>query len=101
MTCSETDIILILNMATSPIKEIVAERIREKYGSLYRYAKSIGKSLEYLSAVLAGRKPSRPLIFRIAKDLNMPELCYLYEEMLEQRRVERKKKVSTKEGNGR
>ena len=92
-------------MPADLIREIVADRIRERYGSLYRYAQILGVSLNYLSGVLAGRKISRPIILRIAQDLNMPELCFLYEQFLHEKKVkvqevENKAQVSTEEKEG-
>ena len=79
--------------ATS-IKEIVIKRAREKYGSLYRYAKATGKNFDYIYKVLIGDSISRPVIFQIAKDLDMPELCFLYEQFLHEKKNANKKKVS-------
>lgn len=94
LTCSETDIILILTMGTTFIREIVKEKVREKYGSLYRYAKLKGKSLIYITKILKGETVSRPMIYEIAKDLDMPELCFLYEQLLHEKKNANKKKVS-------
>lgn len=82
-----------------PIKEIVIQKAKEKgYKGLRELARLLNTDTAYLREVLTGRRTARPTVYRIAKLLNFPELCYLYEEMLEQKRVERKKGVSTKRG---
>ena len=81
-------------MDNSSIKEIVIEKTREKYGSLYKYAKATGKNYWYIYRVLIGDAISRPVIYQIAKDLDMPELCFLYEQFLHERKNAKKGKVS-------
>jgi len=69
------------------VKEIIQEGIRKKYGSLYEFCRVHRIHYPTLYGVLNGSKVSRPLIFLIAKDLNMPELCFLYEEFLHEKRM--------------
>lgn len=78
---------------TTSIKEIVIKKAREKYGSLYRYAKATGKKFDYIYKVLIGDSVSRPVIFQLAKDLGIPELCYLYEQFLHEKKNANKKKA--------
>ena len=87
-------------IGSTSIRKILDKKLKENGYSFSQLALKLGKDVRYLQSVLKGRTISRPTVYRIAKLLNFPELCYLYEEMLEQRRVERKKKVSTKEGDG-
>ena len=80
------------------IKEIVIQKAKERgYKGLRELARLLNTDTAYLREVLTGRRTARPTVYRIAKLLQFPELCYLYEEMLEQKRVERKKGVSTGE----
>ena len=81
-------------MIRASIREIVKEKARKRYGSLYRYAKLKGLSLIYINHVLKGEKVSRPLVYQIAKDLDFPELCFLYEELLHEKKNANKKKAS-------
>jgi len=88
-------------IARPPIREIVIQKAKERgYKGLRGIAKALNTDVGYLREVLSGKRTARPTVYRIAKLLQFPELCYLYEEMLEQKRVEKKKGVSTK-GNGR
>jgi len=89
------------SMGNTSIREILYEKLREKGYTLSRLARELGKDPRYLQNIFKGKTTARPTVYRIAKLLQFPELCYLYEEMLEQRRVEKKKGVSTKGGDER
>ena len=85
------------SMSNTSIREILNKKLRERGYTLSQLARELGKDPRYLQKIFKGKFVSRPTVYRIAKLLNFPELCYLYEEMLEQKRVERKKGVSTGE----
>ena len=80
-------------MSSTSIREILNEKLRKRGYTLSKLALELGKDTRYLQQILKGKITSRPIIYRIAKLLDFPELCYLYEEMLEQKRVEKKKEV--------
>ena len=91
--------------ASHPIRDIVKDRARERGISLNRLAVALGVARQTLLQVLKGERTSRPLILRISKLLDLPELPDLYEEFLHTRKlarkwVESKAKVSTKEKEG-
>jgi len=88
-------------MAQTSIKGIIQERAREKGWSLRKLARMLGRDYDYLRQVLHGRSTSRPVIKELAQILGLPNLPDLYEEFLTQKRVEKKKGVSTKGGGER
>ncbi len=79
------------SIGNTSIREILNEKLKERGYTLSQLARELGKDPRYLQRLFKGKFVSRPVIYRIAKLLQFPELCYLYEEMLEQKRVERKK----------
>jgi len=74
------------------IREIVKKKAREKGYSLNGIARILGKTPTYIRSVLIGKEVSRPTVYRIAKLIDFPELCFLYEEMLENQRIEKGKR---------
>ena len=87
------------SISNTSIREILNKKLRERGYTVSQLARELGKDPRYLQKIFKGKFVSRPTVYRIAKLLQFPELCYLYEEMLEQRRVERKRGVSTEGGN--
>jgi len=70
-----------------PIRDIVKERCKEKGISLNRLAVVLGVARQSLLQVLKGERTSRPLIARISKFLDLPELPDLYEQFLHEKRM--------------
>jgi len=95
-----------MKATTKPtIRDIVKERAKEKGVSLNRLAIVLGVARQTLMQVLKGERTSRPLIARISKFLDLPDLPDLYEQFLHEKRmaakgVEGKTDVSTKEKGG-
>jgi plasmid maintenance system antidote protein VapI len=73
------------------IKEIVKGRVKEKGLTLSKLALQLSINQTYLLNVIHCRKISRPLISRIAKVLDLPDLPIQYEMFLKQRKKRKSK----------
>jgi hypothetical protein len=73
-------------------KKLLKERLAEKGMSINRLAMELGVSEVNLRKVLAGIITSRPVVFKIANYLSDPNLLYIYEKELQERKSNKSKK---------
>ncbi len=82
------------SMSNTSIREILNEKLKERGYTLSQLARELGKDPRYLQSIFKGKTTSRPTVYRIAKLLQFPELCYLYEEFLHEKKYGSQKEVS-------
>jgi len=72
-------------------KRIIKEKLEEKGMTINKLAMEIRVRDLLIREVMAGKKTSRPLVLKMANYFQAPELLYIYEKELQERRAKSKK----------